>query len=148
MPPRPHSCPELAKKHFAKTTPKIARSALSGDPTSVTSVTNHSILIESPQVKILGLKRGFIHHKAASWPQIHPESVKKTPRQNHIQNSTFYSVRGSDSYYIDNQWLYIIHQINLSKLIRVQEGFFTSQNGPRSQKLPGFAKKAQKQPPK
>ena len=35
-------------KPQAKTTPKIARSALSGDPTAVRLVTNHSFLLDDP----------------------------------------------------------------------------------------------------
>ena len=86
--PRPHIRPE------------IARSALSVHPTVVTLATNHSIFPKWPWVKLLGLKRRFLHHKVAPRPQRCLELGKETPRQKHPENSTFRSVRGSDICYI------------------------------------------------
>ena len=113
-----------------KITLKIARSALSGDPTAGSLVTNHSIFNKWPWIKLLELKRGFLHHTQAPRPQIQPELAKK-PRQNHPQNSMFRSVRGSDSCYIGNQSLYF-HSMTLSKDIRAQEGVPTSHTGSRT----------------
>ena len=85
---------------------KIAGSALPGDPIAGESVTNHFIFIRWPLVKILQLKRGFLHHKVAPGPQIWPELAKNKPSQNHLQNSTSGSVKGSDSCHMGNQPLY------------------------------------------
>ena len=98
--------PEWAEKRLVKSTPKIARSPLSGHRTAVTSVTNHFIFMKWPWVKLIGLKRGFLNHKVTPRPQIRPELEKKTPSRNHLQNSTFSSVRGSDNCYIGNQPLF------------------------------------------
>ena len=65
------------KKTEAKNTPKIAPSALSGDPSAVTAATNYSIFIKCPWVKLSELKRGFLHHKVAPRPQTQPELAKK-----------------------------------------------------------------------
>jgi len=46
--PRPQTRHELNKQCQAKNAPQIVRSALSGDPTAVTLVTNHSIFIKGP----------------------------------------------------------------------------------------------------
>ena len=105
-------------------TPKIAYSAVSGDPTAVTSITKHSIFIKFTQVKLSGLKRGFLHHKVAPRPQSPPELSKTMPSKTHPQNSTFRSVRGSASCYIGYQPLY--YDLALSKVIRGQEGVPTS----------------------
>ena len=99
-------------------TPKLARSALSRDPTAVTSATNHSIFTKWPWVTLLELKRRFLHHKVALRPHKWPELAKNT--QNHPKNTRFCSVRGSDSCYIGNQPLYF-HQMTLSQLIRALE---------------------------
>ena len=77
-----------------KIIPKMSCYALSGDLTGVTSVTNHSIFVKWPEVKLLGLKRGFLHHKMPLRPQIWPQIAKNLPSQNHPQNSTFCSVSG------------------------------------------------------
>ena len=102
-------------------TPKIARSAFPGDPTAVTSVTNHSIFIIWPQVKLLQRKRGFLLHKVLPQPQKWPWLAQNTPSLNHPKNSTSCSVRGSNSCYIGYQPLYF-HQMTLSKVIRAQDG--------------------------
>ena len=94
------------KQHTVQNTPKIARFALSGDPPAVTSLTNDSIFNKFPQVKLLELKRGFLHHKVPLRTQKRPELAKTTSSRNHFQNSEFGSVRGSDSCYIGNQPVY------------------------------------------
>ena len=120
--------PELAKK-TAKITPEIARSALSGDLTAVTSVTNHSFFIIWPYIrKLLGLKSGFLLRKVAPRPQIWPELAKKTLSQNHSQNSILRSVRGSHSCHIGNQPFYF-HWMTLTKVTRAEEEIPTSQSG-------------------
>ena len=47
-PPRPQKWPELGKNTPSHNHPKIARSALSRDPTAVTSATNHSFFAKWP----------------------------------------------------------------------------------------------------
>ena len=54
------------KNNPAKVTPKVACSALSGDLTAVTLITKHSIFIKWPQIKLLELKRGFLHQESVS----------------------------------------------------------------------------------
>ena len=70
----------------AKITPEIAHSALSGDPTAVTLVANHSFLIKFLQIKLSGLKRGFLHHKVVPRPQMRTEFAKKRPAKISPQN--------------------------------------------------------------
>ena len=53
-----------------------------------------------------------------------PKLAKNTPSQNHSENSTFRSAKGSDSCYIGYQPLY--YDLALSKVIRGQEGVPTS----------------------
>ena len=66
---------------------------------------------------------------------------QKTPSHNHIPNSMFCSVRGSDSFYIGNQPLYF-HETTPSKLIRDQEGVPTTPKiAPGPQIWPELAKK-------
>ena len=48
----------------------------------------------------------FLHHKVAAQPQIWPEFPEYTPSQNPPQNSTFGSVKESDSCRIGNQTVY------------------------------------------
>ena len=127
MAPWPQRRPELAKISPSQNYPKIALSAISGDPTAVTSVTNYFIFIERPWVNLSELKRGFLHHKMAPWPEMQVELTKKLLSQHHPQNSLFCSVRGSDSCYIGNQPFYF-HWMTLSKGIRAQEGVPTSQS--------------------
>ena len=104
-----------------KSPPKRAHSALPGNPTAVTSVTNHSSCLTWPWINLLELRRGFLHHKVFPRPQIRPEFAKTTLRQNHLQNSTFRSVRGSNGCYMGNQPLYF-DEMTLSKPIRAQDG--------------------------
>ena len=82
-------CLNFPNKCSAKITPEKACSALSGDPTAVTSVTNHPSFIRWPKVKFSELKRRFLHHKVAPWPQLRPEKATKTPSQNHPQIACF-----------------------------------------------------------
>ena len=72
-------------------------------------------------MKLLGLKRRILHHKVAQQPQICPELAQKLPEQNHPQNGTFRSARGSDGCYIGYQPL-CFHSMTLSKVFRAQEG--------------------------
>ena len=97
-------------------------------PTAVTLVINHLISIKWPWVKLLELKRRVLHHTVAPWPQNQLELAKKTLSQNHPQNSTFRSVRGSDSWWIGNQLLHF-HLMTLGKVIRAQEEVAASQSG-------------------
>ena len=76
--PRPQIRPELAKKRTAKITANIARSALSGYPTGITSVTNRSAFIERHYVELSSLKMGLLHHEVTPYPQIWPELAKRS----------------------------------------------------------------------
>ena len=86
---------------------KISCSALSGDPTDVISATNHSkcydignqplFFRQMALVNLLGIKRGFLHHKVSHGPQNWPELAKKHP--NHPQNITFRSTAGLGGQY-------------------------------------------------
>ena len=83
MAPRPQIRPELAKKRQAKITPsKIAPSTLSGDPTAVTLVTNHYILLNVPKKSYQGSSGGscitkwFPDHKyRLNWPTKRPAKI-------------------------------------------------------------------------
>ena len=81
-----------------KIIPKISCSTLARDLTGVTLAANHSVLIKWAQVKLLVLKRGFLHHKVAPWPHQQPELTAIT--QNHTKNIMFHSARGQDRCYI------------------------------------------------
>ena len=131
----------------AKITPKIAHSALPGDPIAVTSVTNHSIFIKWPWVKLLELKRGFLHFKVAPRPQKWLGLDKNTPGHNHPQNSTFGSVKVSESCQIGNQPLYF-YLMTLNIVIRAQEEVPTSQSGSATTNTAWIGQKhAQPKPP-
>ena len=124
-------------------TPKIAGSALPGDPIAVTSFTNHSIFIKWPYVKFLVIKRGFLHPKATHRPQIRPELSKKPPIHNHPENSMFRPVRGSDSCYV--HWYLINHFIFIKwpsvKLSGLKRGFLHHEMAPWPQIRPELTKK-------
>ena len=58
--PQPQIWPGVAKTRPATITPKIARQALSRDPTAVTLVSNYFFFTKWPKVKLLELKRRFL----------------------------------------------------------------------------------------
>ena len=64
----------------------MPRSALSEDRTGATSANNHSIFKKWFWVKLLGLKRGILHHKMAPRPQKHLNWPKNT--KHYLQNTT------------------------------------------------------------
>ena len=112
---------------------------MSGDLTAVISVTNHLNFFKRPWVNLLELKRGFLHQKVATRPEIQSELVKTTSNQNHPKNIMLCSVRESDSCYIDNQ-PYYFHLMTVSKLIRAQKWVPASQSNPWPQIQPALAK--------
>ena len=71
--------------------------------------------------------------------QKRPELANITPNQNHSQNSSFGSIRRSDSHQIGNQPLYF-HKMTLRKGIRAQEGVLHHNVAPRLQIRPELAK--------
>ena len=77
--PRPQNQPEFIQKLF-KVISKISHYALSGEPTAVTSPTNHSISLNDPKVKLFGLRRGFLHHKVPHQTTKNPELAQKTSK--------------------------------------------------------------------
>ena len=141
--PRPQKWSELAKK-TPNIIPKISRYSLSGDPTGATLATKHSFFQNRSRVKLLGTKRGIIHHKVAPRPQKQPE-LKKNAQNitkwlpdhrsglnlhffNHLLFSMFRSVKGHDMCFIGNQPL-CFYLMGINKVIRDQEGIPTSQSG-------------------
>ena len=96
----------IGQKHAQpKWTPKTAHSTLPGDTIAVTLVANHSVFVKWPWVKLLELKRGFLHHKVASRPQKWPGLAKNTLSHSDPQNRTFGSVKGYDRWYIGSKAL-------------------------------------------
>ena len=106
------------KTRPAKMPPKIACSALPGDPIAVRSVTNNSIFIKWTWVKFLGLETGYQDHKMAPQPRKRPNLTK------HCQKSTkqflFCSDRGANSCYISSQSLYFKSGITWPKAKKCQ----------------------------
>ena len=96
----------LNRPKTPKITPKIARSALSGVSTAVTLVTNHSIFIKRPYVKLLELKTGVPTPQSGSPTTKMTLIGQNTPSHKHRQNSMIGSVMGSDSCDIGNQALW------------------------------------------
>ena len=136
--PRPQIQPELAKKtpsqnHSQNSTFRSVRGSnscyIGNQPLCFHYITLGKVITaqDAVPVKILELKRGFIHHKVVPRPQKRPRLVKNMRSQNHLQNSMFGSVRGSGSC-IGYQPHYY-HQMTLSDVIRNQEGVPASQSG-------------------
>ena len=71
--------------------------------------------------KVTRAQEEVLTSQVAQRPQICPELATKTPSQKHLKNNTFRFARGSDSYHIGYQPLYL-NQMPLSKVIRAQKG--------------------------
>ena len=115
-----------------KIIPKLARSALSGDPAGVTSATNHHKLIYSGTRWDSYITKWLSGHKSdLNWPK---------NSQNHPQNIAFSSVRGPDRCYIGNQLLYFQKRSRV-KLLGLKRGILCYKVAPRPQKWPELVKK-------
>ena len=104
--PQSQKCTELAKTTSSQNHPQHSTFHSVRGSDSCYIGNQPFYFIKQTWVNLFGLYRWFLHHKVATRPQIRPELAKKTPSQNHIQNRTFRSLRGSDSCYIGNQPLY------------------------------------------
>ena len=113
-------------------------SCMSGDPTTVTSATNHSIFIKWPWVDLLRLKRVFLHHKVAPQPKAAWICQKTTKIISKIARSALSrdltAVTSATNHFIFIKWPYV------SKVIRAKRGFSHHKVAPRSQIRPELAK--------
>ena len=127
---------------------KIAHSVLPGDPKAVTLVTDHSISIKWPRVKLLELKRGFLHHTVAQRPKICPQSTKNKLSAKMIPKIVCSALSGNSTgvTLAANQWPFI--KWPWVKFLRAQEGVPTPQRGSPATKTTWIGKKhAQPQSP-
>ena len=83
-------------------------------------------------MKVLGLIRGFLHHKVSPWPQKWPELTKKHPKSSHKDHVPL--CEGIQQV-LHRQPTTLFHRMTLGKGIRAQEGIPTSQSGPMNTKL-------------
>ena len=123
-----------------KITPQIACSALSGDPTGVTSTNNHSIFSKWSQVKLLG-SRGESY--ITKWLPDHKSGLNWRKKTSKIISKiciTFLSIREHDRCYIGNQPLGNFNKRFWLKLLGIKRAFLHHKLAPRPQKRPELAK--------